>query len=778
MSSHGTPPLAPPKTANVPYKSLRNSNPCKELPKILFLATDLDGTFLGGRQADRLTLYRLLRDNPEIRLSFVTGRGVETVLPLLSDPLIPDPEFIIADVGATVVYGDGLQPVQPVQWEIDQRWIGVEPVVRALNGLAGVERQRVPQERRCSFFLEDPRLVDEVRGRLAHLDCDVLFSAGRYLDVLPRGVSKGSTLRRLTEHLHIPPGQVLVAGDTLNDESLFTEGFRGVVVGHAEPALREATAGLPSVLHAVTPGAGGILEAVRTLDGAPFATPEEDTVSGDAQLVVVYHRLPFDERVVGGKTVRRRHGSPNGIIPTLLGCFEGGRQGSWVAWSIDRKGVKAAPSHELVDEERYPNLVAARVPLSDADVQRFYKRFSKEAFWPVIFSFVDRARFSSADWEHYLEINRIFAERTAAEADDGALVWIHDYNLWMVPAYLRQLRPDLQIGFFHHTSFPPAGVFNVIPWAGQVAGSLAQCDYVGFHIPRYVANFVDVLQSHVPVDVLESVPCAPRFRVHGMALALTEMPTRVRAGGREVRMGAHPVGVNARAIRDILDSPDVRAEGERIRERFAGTKLVLSVERLDYVKGPLQKLEAFESLLDAHEELHGAVTLVMVTTPPAPGMEVYDEIRGAVDAVVGRINGRFGTLDWAPVHYLFRSLPFEEVITYSAAADVAWITPLRDGLNLVAKEYVVAQTAVDGTGVLLLSEFAGAAAELHGALLTNPYDIEGLRDGLYRALNLPEEERRQRLVRLSRVVERNDVAAWSRAFLRALSTSNERRAAR
>jgi glucosylglycerol-phosphate synthase len=751
----------------------------KELPKILFLATDLDGTFLGGRQADRLALYRLVRDNPEIRLTFVTGRGVETVFPLLSDPLIPDPEFIVADVGATVVHGDGLQPVQPVQWEIDQRWIGTEPVVRALAGLAGVERQRVPQERRCSFFLDDPSLVDEVRRRLVHLECDVLFSAGRYLDVLPKGVSKGSTLRRLAEHLHVEPDEVLVAGDTLNDESLFTEGFRGVVVGHAEPALREATARLPAVLQAEAPGAGGILEAVRALEGEPFRLPgEDDTVSGDAQLVVVYHRLPFDERVVGGKTVRRRHGSPNGIIPTLLGCFEDGRQGSWVAWSIDRKGVKAAPSHELVDESRYPNLGAARVPLSDEDVQRFYKRFSKEAFWPVIFSFVDRARFSSADWEHYLEINRIFAERAAAEADDGALVWIHDYNLWMVPAYLRQLRPDLRIGFFHHTSFPPAGVFNVIPWAGQVAGSLAQCDYVGFHIPRYVANFVDVLQSHVPVKVLKTVPCAPRFRVHGMALALTEMPTLVRAGGREVRMGAHPVGVNVRAIRDILETPEARSQCERIRERFAGTKLVLSVERLDYVKGPLQKLEALEALLDAHEELRGAVTLVMVTTPPAPGMEVYDEIRGAVDAVVGRINGRFGTLDWAPGHYLYRSLPFEDVITYSAAADVAWITPLRDGLNLVAKEYVVAQTAVDGAGVLLLSEFAGAAAELHGALLTNPYDIEGLSDGLYRALKLPEEERRQRLVRLSRVVERYDVAAWSRDFLRALSTSRERRAAR
>ncbi|HJX86547.1 MAG TPA: HAD family hydrolase, partial [Gemmatimonadales bacterium] len=247
---------------NVHHDVFSNRNPYKELPQILFLATDLDGTFLGGRQADRLALYRLLRDNPEIRLTFVTGRGVETVFPLLSDPLIPDPEFIVADVGATVVHGDGLQPVQPVQWEIDQRWIGAEPVTRALSGLPGVERQRVPQERRCSFFLDDPDLVDEVRRRLAHLECDVLFSAGRYLDVLPRGVSKGSTLRRLAEHLHVEPERVLVAGDTLNDESLFTEGFRGVVVGHAEPALREATAELPAVLHAEAPGAGGILEAV------------------------------------------------------------------------------------------------------------------------------------------------------------------------------------------------------------------------------------------------------------------------------------------------------------------------------------------------------------------------------------------------------------------------------------------------------------------------------------------------------------------------------------
>jgi glucosylglycerol-phosphate synthase len=743
----------------------------------LFLATDLDGTFLGGRQIDRFTLYRALRETPDARLAFVTGRGVESVLPLLSDPLIPNPDFIIADVGATVVSTEGLAPVQPIQWQIEERWCGAGIVRKALKGIPGLTLQRVPQERRCSYFLDDSSLIEEIESRVTALGCDVLFSADRYLDILPKGVSKGETLRTLVEHLEIDPDGVLVAGDTFNDYSLFTEGFRGVVVGDSELRLRRATAHIPTVIHATSPGAGGIIEAIRAMEyPLNIQSPPAEDVSGDAQLVVVYHRLPFAERIIDGRRERLPHSSPNGIIPTLLGCFETGRQGAWVAWSIKTKDTQEFPSREMVDETRFPNLTVAKVALSEEDVQRFYKRFSKEAFWPVIFSFVDRARFSSDDWEHFLVMNRMFAERTAAEADEGALVWIHDYNLWMVPAFLRQLRPDLRIGFFHHTSFPPADVFNVIPWAGQIAGSLAQCDYVGFHIPRYVANFVDVLQSHVPTEVLETAPCAPRFRVHGVALAVTEVPTLVRSGDRAIRLGAHPVGVNVRAIRDILATPEAREQYERIKERFVGTKLILSVERLDYVKGPIQKVEAFENLLEAHPELRGKVTLMFITTPPAPGMEIYDETREAVDEVVGRINGRFRTLNWSPVHYLFRSVPFADVLAYNAAADVAWITPLRDGLNLVAKEYVMAQEAVDGAGVLVLSEFAGAAVELHGALLTNPYDTEGLRDGLYNALQLPEEERRSRMRRLGRVVAGHDVNAWSKDVLRAMEEGSVRKA--
>ncbi|MDX2207204.1 MAG: glucosylglycerol-phosphate synthase [Gemmatimonadales bacterium] len=740
---------------------------------ILLLATDLDGTFLGGRQADRLALYRAIRAASDMRLVFVTGRGVESVIPLLGDALVPDPEFIIADVGATIVATDGLRPVDPIQWEIDSTWVGTEIVLEAIGEIEGLERQPVPQERRVSFHASRVEVIDEVRRRLQDLPVDLLHSADRYLDVLPRGVNKGSTLMRLVEQLRIPGERVLVAGDTINDLSLFETGYHGVVVGQSEAALVNATAGSKRVLRAATPGAGGILEALRAFDARKrFAEAAPSPVtSGDAQLVVVYHRLPFDERMVDNQLTRRRPTSPNGIIPTLLGCFEGGRPGSWVAWSTQHAPGAREVVHELVDEERYPNLLATKLPLSEDDVRRFYKEFSKEAFWPVIFSFVDKARFRADEWEHYVQINQRFAEATAAEADEGAMVWIHDYNLWMVPGHLRRLRPDLRIGFFHHTSFPPADIFNVIPWAGQIVGSLAQCDLVGFHVPRYAANFLDVLRSHVPTEVIETAPCAPRFRVHGVALAIPVMPTLLQVGDRKVRLGAFPVGVNVRAVQQILADPVRRETVEAVRERFRGTRLVLSVERLDYVKGPLQKLEGFERLLELHPEHRGSVSLVFVTTPPAPGMEIYEEVRVAVDQAVGRINGRFATLSWTPIHYLFRSLPFDEVVGFAAAADVAWVTPLRDGLNLVAKEYVAAQAATDGAGVLVVSEFAGAAVELHGALLTNPYDVEGMTATLHQALTLPEEERRQRMRRLTEVVEGHDVDAWSREFLEALAGS-------
>ncbi|HCL42181.1 MAG TPA: glucosylglycerol-phosphate synthase, partial [Pseudomonas sp.] len=405
----------------------------------MMLATDLDGTFLAGDPDNRQRLYQLISAHPGITLVFVTGRGLEVVVPLLSDPAIPQPDYIICDVGATVVDGKTLQPVYPVQSEIDARWPGEQLILQKLAGFPGLERQQVPQQRRCSWFCEPDAVTDELRAAVEALDCDLLFSAGMYLDCLPRGVNKGSTLQRLVEHLGESVDDVLVAGDTLNDLSMYEQGFKGVCVGESEQALLEATGDRAKVLHARLSGCGGILEAVSHFGFlGPLGVDSELRdlqIKGKADLVMVYHRLPYEEVEQDCKVIRRPPSSPNGILPTLLSFFAGDQQGSWVAWSIhDPRRREGFEVHTKVDAERYPNLVAARVALTKDDVDVFYKRFSKEAFWPTLHTFWERAVFREEDWAVFLKVNRLFAERTAAEAAQGAVVWLHDYNLWMVPA--------------------------------------------------------------------------------------------------------------------------------------------------------------------------------------------------------------------------------------------------------------------------------------------------------------------------------------------------------
>ncbi|CAI06559.1 predicted glycosyl transferase [Aromatoleum aromaticum EbN1] len=741
----------------------------------MLIATDLDGTFLAGHPEARLRLYQLINAHPEIKLVFVTGRGLEVVLPLLSDPSIPTPDYIVCDVGATVVDGRTLQPVQPLQAGIDALWPGERVVAAAMASFVGIERQEVPQQRRCSYFCAPGTVGSDLRGIAAELGCDMLYSAERYLDILPRGVNKGSTLDALVRLLEIDRDAVLVAGDTLNDLSMYERGFVGVCVGESEAALLDATRERAHVLHARHPGCGGILEAIAHFGflgpaGVEAELRETDT-PGRSELVMVYHRLPYEEVFENGRITRAAPSSPNGIIPTLLSYFSDGRPGAWIAWSMhDPKKAIPFEVHTTVDRERYPHLVAARVPLTKDDIDIFYKRFSKEAFWPTLHTFWERAQFREDDWHVYLKVNRLFAERAAAEAAEGAVVWLHDYNLWMVPAVLRELRPDVKIAFFHHTYFPSADVFNVLPWRREIIGSLLQCDYIGFHIPRQAENFVDVARGVAPLTVLERRNCAPRYLTYGCAVGLDEVTTAIEVHGRRIGLGAHPVGLDVERVRKILDQPSTRKRMAELRADLVDTRVILSVERLDYTKGTLEKLLAFERLLDAHPELQGKVSLMAVCVPAAKEMTIYDALQTQIEQAVGRINGRFSRVSWTPVQFFFRALPFEEVVAWYAMADVMWITPLRDGLNLVAKEYVATQGMIEGRGVLVLSEFAGAAAELHGAVLTNPHDLADLAARLYQAIAMNDAEAEARLRELFAIVEHNDIHRWGRNFLEAVTT--------
>ncbi|WP_320819557.1 glucosylglycerol-phosphate synthase [Thalassolituus sp.] len=738
----------------------------------MLLATDLDGTFLAGDAAQRQQLYQLIAAHPNIDLVFVTGRGLESVLPLLADTMIPQPDYIICDVGCTVVNGHTLQPVFEVQSPIEDIWPGEHKIEEAIAHIAGLTRQDVPQERRCSYFCEEGAVTSELSDIAANLNCDVLYSAGLYLDFLPKGINKGATLTALIKHLELNSEDVMVAGDTLNDLSMYEHDFIGVCVGESEAGLLEATRSRARVYHALEPGCGGILEAISHFgflgEEGISAEVREPATPGQSDLVMVYHRLPYEEYIEDGVQKRRRPTSPNGIIPTLMSFFADGKKGSWVAWSIHDPKLGEFESHTEVDVDKYPNLVAARVGLSKRDVDIFYKKFSKEAFWPTLHTFWERATFREDHWEVFKDVNRRFAERTSEEAAEGATVWLHDYNLWMVPAYLRELRPDLNIAFFHHTYFPSADVFNVLPWRREIVGSLLQCDYIGFHIPRQAENFVDVARGVTPIDVKEKVGCAPRFVTYGCAVGLDEMTTEIEVNNRRIRLGAHPVGLDLNRVADALADPVIQNRMVELRQELDGTKLVLSVERLDYTKGIPAKLQAFEKLLEDHPELHGKVTLVTVCVPAAKEMTVYKKLQIEIEQAVGRINGRYADVGWTPVQFFFRAVPFEQLVAYYAMADVMWITPLRDGLNLVAKEYVATQGKIEGSGVLVLSEFAGAAAEVRGAMLTNPHDPAEMAETCYLALAMNREEARSRMREAYEIVSHYDIEHWGNEFLAAV----------
>ncbi|MCL4638702.1 MULTISPECIES: glucosylglycerol-phosphate synthase [Olivibacter] len=744
----------------------------------MILATDLDGTFLGGEMNQRMELYRLIKEAKDFTLVFVTGRGLETVIPLLNDPLIPTPDYIIADVGATIVNGHTLDKIEPIQSEIERNWTEVFDLRQALATIEGIEPQEVPQQRRSSFYYSNGVDLTKVMDIAEKKNLDVITSVDKYLDLLPKGVNKGSTLRKLIDMLGVADERVLVAGDTMNDLAMFQIGCKGVVVGASEAALFDTTAKNQDVYHAKQPGAGGVLEAMQRLDSFRKLFPANKTAkvkrkATKNQLVIVYHRLPYEKSMIKGQSVRHAPKSPNGIIPSLLGLFENGRAGIWIGEEAQQKDGKEV-GNQLIDAQKYPKLWSSTISLSKKDIDQFYRVFSKEAFWPTIFSFVDKARFNHEDWNHYLRINKIFADRVAKEADHGAFVWIHEYNLWMVPAYLKPLRPDLKIGFFHHTSFPGADVFNILPWRREIIGSLLLCDFISFHIPRYVENFVDVLRSHVPFRVVKTINAAKQFLTYSCALGVESMTKIIEVEGRKIRLGAQPVGVNMASIKRALTFPKVKQHIQRMQvaKHKKDIKTILSIERLDYVKGPLEKIKAFGEFLEDYPEYREKVALINICTPPSQGMKIYDQVRDELNQAIGEINGKYATMDWLPIQYFYRSLPFDEVVTYYGISDIAWITPLRDGLNLVAKEYIATKGLLnDFSGALVLSEFAGASVELPYAILTNPYDRKSMIESLLKALMMDEQEQAIRIQRSFEAVSHFDVEYWGKDFVQELEKS-------
>ncbi len=478
-----------------------------------------------------------------------------------------------------------------------------------------------------------------------------------------------------------------------------------------------------------------------------------------SDLVIVYHRQPYEEVEVDGRVTFQENKSPNGIVPTLKSFFGGVDHGAWIAWKQAEDPENPEFEQRVEIKDSYGQYAVSRLPLSAEQVREFYHITSKEAFWPILHSFKERYNYDPVDWDNFQNVNRRFAEAAADEAAHGALVWVHDYNLWLVPGYLREMRPDVRIAFFHHTPFPSADVFNVLPWRKQIVQSLLACDDVGFHIPRYAANFVSVARSLFDIDIPRFDDVPAKWISEGTALTERRLPPEIEYQGRRVSVSVTPVGVDVGYIERNAAAPETAASAARIREEMGERQLVLSVGRTDYTKGGIEQLKSYERVLEAHPDLRGKVTLMHVSVSANKGMTAYDEIQTEIEQTAGRINGQFGTLDWQPVALISRAIPFTELVAYYQAADVAWITPLADGMNLVCKEF--AASRVDGDGVLVLSEFAGAAVELGDAILTNPFSNKSMDTAILTALHMPEAERRRRMRALRNAVPDTDVRDWT-----------------
>jgi trehalose 6-phosphate synthase len=460
-------------------------------------------------------------------------------------------------------------------------------------------------------------------------------------------------------------------------------------------------------------------------------------VSADNPVVVVANRLPVDQVTEPDGTTRWQR-SPGGLV-TALEPFVAGRGGAWVGW--------AGSAGEAPEPFESNGMSLVPIALSEEEVDQYYEGMSNASLWPLYHDVVEKPEYHRKWWDTYVQVNKRFADRTAEIAGENAIVWVHDYQLQLVPAMLRQRRPDLTIGFFLHIPFPPYELFTQLPWRSAIVEGLLGADLVGFQRPSAAANFVQ------------------------LARRLHELPTRantIEYDGRTVTAKAFPISIDFRSFDELAGSPDVLARAAELRKELGDPdKVVLGVDRLDYTKGIGVRLEAFQELLeDGALEVPGTV-LVQVATPSRERVEHYVHMRETIEQQVGHINGVHGNLGQPAVHYINQSVPREELAALYRAADVMLVTPYRDGMNLVAKEYVAARS--DQDGVLVLSEFAGAAAELKQALLVNPHDIAGVKNQLLRALRLERPERAKRMRAMRRHIARNDLDHWASSFFESLT---------
>jgi trehalose 6-phosphate synthase len=456
--------------------------------------------------------------------------------------------------------------------------------------------------------------------------------------------------------------------------------------------------------------------------------------SPTSSFVVVANRLPVD-RVEESTDGNEWRTSPGGLVTALEPVLRE-HDGVWVGWP--------GAALDGYDPFEANGLSLVPIELSDEDVELYYEGFSNATLWPLYHDVVAKPQFHREWWNAYVDVNLRFADAAAKAADQDAVVWVQDYQLQLVPAMLRERRPDLRIGFFLHTPFPPTELFKQLPWRDGILEGLLGADLVGFQRPGGAANFARLVRLRLG------------HKTHRDRIELDD--------GRTVLARSYPISIDFKQLDALARTPEVATRAAQIRAELGNPRYVLlGVDRLDYTKGIRQRLRAFgELIIDGRVSIEEAV-FVQVASPSRERVDQYKEVRDDIERWVGRINGDLGRIGRPPIHYLHSSYPKEEMAALFRAADVMVVTPFADGMNLVAKEYVTSR--FNDTGALVLSEFAGASDELRQAFLVNPHDINGLKGAMYAAMRAEPKDLSRRMRAMRRQVRENDISAWARKFL-------------
>ena len=474
-------------------------------------------------------------------------------------------------------------------------------------------------------------------------------------------------------------------------------------------------------------------------------------------LVVAANRLPVD-RVVdadGNNTWRR---SPGGLVTAMESVMRG-RHAAWVGWAGE-----PGPAPRPFDED---DMHLHPVALSSAEVEQYYEGFSNDTLWPIYHDVIVPPTFHRTWWNTYRTVNQRFAQAVAKVSAPGATVWVHDYQLQLVPAMVRAIRPDVRIGWFNHIPFPPVELFSQLPWRRALVEGLLGADFLGFQRTADAENFLRICRRLLGMTTRGDTVTFPRT---DSGIAGDE---DARVIERTVRASAIPISVDYKGLDALSRSPKVIARAAEIRESLGSPRtLLLGVDRLDYTKGIGHRLKAYEELLRDGAIDASTTTLVQVASPSRERVDTYRALRTEVEGTVGRINGEFSAIGHPAVHYLHQSYPRAEMAALYRASDVMLVTPLRDGMNLVAKEYVSCRPDLEGA--LVLSEFAGAWNELRQAFVCNPHDIEGLKQTIMSAINAPGDQRRRRMKALRRRVSDHDVQRWASRYLEAMALAPAR----